>query len=425
MALDVKDIPQKIRELFSSFGGNSFSAKKPTRPAFAPRTDFQTVIGVDEGKKTFVFYSATTSDGKNISIDEYPYGGRAFGENFYPAFSDAVTKFVNAHPAASGGKAVVVLPDYAVAKDLISLPVLNKKAMDSALRVELIHFYQNHDELKIHSYPASKNKQYAVYVISAMRKDILTAIYTACSEAKLPLYAITYAASAATNAVAALSPKYKSSSYLLLDVKEESAAVAIVTKGRTTGSYDLPFGYRILSQNRLAAEDLLFDHTTAEIAVLNAKERARAKQLTMSDSEIDQSAPIPEEGEEGAPAQETAETAKTAGRKTARKLPKFMLREFDPTPEGFAYENFRLFVKWTLLQIRANESIMRLGQPSAILVRMPEQYHYLLDRLKEEESENGIEFRAFSSADDLPDVAEHLELYGGFFVENGNLPNNF
>ena len=59
--------------------------------------------------------------------------------------------------------------------------------------------------------------------------------------------------------------------------------MAYIVKGKVCGCYPLPFGYSMLYKSRLAAEDLLFDHSSGELLVLNAKERAKSHALTTVD----------------------------------------------------------------------------------------------------------------------------------------------
>ena len=112
-------------------------------------------------------------------------------------------------------------------------------------------------------------------------------------------------------------------------------------------------------------------------------------------------------------------------KKPARKLPKFMLRPTPTNREGYMYENFRMFVKWTLEFIASNPGITALGAPEAVYVNMPEEYNFLYDMVNAEAEENGVVFAPlFTEAPDEV-IKKNLELYGGFFTRQYNGVNNF
>lgn len=219
-----------------------------------------------------------------------------------------------------------------------------------------------------------------------------------------------------------MNTKMRSSSYLLLDIREDESRYVFVAKGRAAGFYRLPFGYSALHKTRVSAEDLLIDHSVAELAVLNAKEKAKSKQLTMMRDDMSEElndadvadGEIPEEDVDFTPPTVSdGQTIKVLPKKTARKLPKFMLRPTPETEEEYLSENFRLFVKWSLNLISENNKICLQGKPEAVYVRMPEQYNGVFDTVNNEKQDNGIEFKPLEirSADDY--VLNHLELYGG------------
>ena len=171
---------------------------------------------------------------------------------------------------------------------------------------------------------------------------------------------------------------------------------------------------------------MLFDHTLGELTVLNARERARAKKLTMLEAI---GATATEEEDEDAPALESVTeevTEQTEGggtvkrnqvkylpKKTPRKLPQFMLREIPTDPEGITRENFRVFVKWGLGLLRTNPTVTALGMPKQVVVNLPPELSYVTDALAAEEKEMGIPFVRFTGADADAEIATALELMGG------------
>ena len=112
--------------------------------------------------------------------------------------------------------------------------------------------------------------------------------------------------------------------------------------------------------------------------------------------------------------------------RVARKLPKFMLRPTPTDARGFVYENFRIFIKWTLSFLRSNEQLTTLGEPEFVLVNMPAEYDFLFERVNRDKAEQHIEFVSFDPAiEDNTAITHNLELFGGFYSKLVNTTNNF
>lgn len=411
------------------------------------------VVGIDPIENKIKFYSMLEGDYSSIRLESIPYRARQFDEEFFKKFSAALNDYTMRAPSDKAPKITVVLPDSVVATDTVNIPSIKKRAMDSSLRIAIEGLYKNYKDMRIKTFAAARNKQYATYSLTMLDDNLLRSLYTACSTNKLVPETVTFSANALINSISQLRPKYRTASYLFVDMKEESTHFAFASKGRTVGYYSLPFGKNILKGNRIAAEDMLFDHSLAELVVLNAKEKARAKQLTVmgeephldedgrpngapseasddtKESEADVSA------ESGVPsdplytpeaASASSDAQRSVFKKTARKLPKFMLRPTPDTPEGFVYENFRIILKWALLLIRNNSAIMSYTKPEAVIVNLPVEYDYIFDMVNAERQENGIEFRRFDSETEANSaISDNLELFGGIYARRFNTSNNF
>ena len=229
----------------------------------------------------------------------------------------------------------------------------------------------------------------------------------------------------------------KGNTFLVVDIKEFSTQICFVSKGLMLGSVDMPFGWDILTKQKPVAENMLFENDVAELAVINAKEKAKAKQLTMMSGSDDAARQAAEEGlgsenegEEGAfntanSAERQILTIKTLPKKTPRTLPKWMQRPIPETQEGVAYENFRIFMKYILEFIRCNSRLTAIAQPECVYVNMPQEFKYLLDQANEEEAENKIKFASLGLEKEKPIIREHLELYGGLVASQFGSINNF
>lgn len=304
---------------------------------------------------------------------------KPFSEEYFVKLGSVLAQYRQNHPHRALQQVTVVLPDWAVMTDTVHLPALHKRAMASSLAASLRNLYGNGEDLHFNHAPVLQNKQAVTFAVTAVRKDLLAKLRQVFGEHQITVSRVTYAAAVAAGGAMTLEPRLKNGSFLLLELQEDRANIVFVAKGRTLGYYTLPFGSGILSKTQVIPEERLFDHSAAELVVRNAMEKAQAKVLSVAAEE-------PEH----------------------RRLPDFMLR---PTPSDeaeFVYENFRVFVKWTLELLAANTGITALGAPEAVYVHLPREYAFVCDLVNREEAENGIRFLPLVSDADCD-----LTLYGG------------
>jgi hypothetical protein len=269
------------------------------------------------------------------------------------------------------------------------------------------------------TYGVQQTKQTATYGLVGIRRDVMENISNAFTQNGVAVSGITFAPNAMVNGAMALNSKLRGETFLLVDIKAEYTRYAIVVRGCTMGYYDLPFGYSMMYKSRLASEDMLFDHRAGELLVLNAKERARAKQLTMEGNY----APEAENGEEGTPTYEIAADGTLS--KNGRKLPKFMQRAVPKTKEEFMYDNFRIFVKWALDLITNNRETVSLAKLDTVYINMPSEYRFLFDVVNKKHEGRGLNFAPLMPEDSDSPLSANLELYGGFFLNKYNEANTF
>lgn len=409
--------------------------------------NLESVIGIDTDKGEVHFYSADKGDKDSISYFTGSYKAKPFSKEFYEKLGSIIERYRENNHAGSSQKVSLVLSDSTVLTDTINLPIINKKAMDTSLDASLSNLYGGVD-IKFNRLLAMQNKQFATYAVAGMRMDTLVKLQNLLADNQMGVANVTYFSAAATNAAIMLNPKLKNASFVLLDIKDDFTRIVLVVKGRTLGFYSLPFGSGVLKSDLVEAEDMLFDHASAELLVLNAKEKAKAKALTAAEDFM--ALPLTEEEESTeTPAEEIATEQTTAEddedyededeevevlepivlsgkvrKKTPRKLPKYMQRPIPESEQAFVYENFRVFVKWTLEFIANNSSITSIGAPEAVYVNMPDEYSFLYDMVNSEAEENGIRFMPLSTEKNEI-VRKNLELYGGFFAKQLNKFNNF
>lgn len=432
------------------------------------KQSYSITIAIDAERSVFHFYSMIGNDRATIAHHIKSYSGPLFDDEFFKKFKDALKEYAENNPAEGIRKVTVILPDCAVLTDTVKVPTMKgfgqtQKTLDTALG----GLYRNYKELRVVSGIAQQNKQYSTFAISAVQKHIVSSIYAACSENKMLVDTLTYASSAAISGVVAADPSLKNSSYLFLDIKDVYSRFVFVANGKAVGYYILPFGHELLKKSKVIGEDMLFDHSYAELAVLNAGEKARSKKLTvmsfddeeseeleedlplvdgeaveeMAEEAVDEAledAIVQDEPSEEEPIEEETEAEeivadeademipetaeithprvnrKIFSKKTPRRLPQFMLREIPDTQEGISAENFRVFVKWALTLIGGNDKLTELGKPEFVCVNIPSELKMVLDKINEEAEENGINFVGLQGSDESA-IFSDIELYGGFF----------
>lgn len=395
----------------------------------------ENVIAIDIDGEAVHFYSAEKGNQKNIKHDTHSYRARPFDEEFFEKFANILKLHCEKNPGEQLQKVSLVLPDQIFLMDTVNIPTIQKSAMNTSLGLAIRNIYKNADALEYKTYTAAQNKQFTTYGLVGIRRDIIARLKKICSDQQVSIGNITFCANSMANGAFVLNPKLKNASFILLDLKERIARFSIVIKGKTVGYYSLPFGYGILSRTRLVAEDLLFDHSSAELLVLNAKERAKAKQLTVGEEVAAMDTAEDEAVDEAENANEKSfeiddddfETKYSAAlaKKAARKLPKFMLRDTPVGKEAYAYENFRIFMKWTLDLYNNNASLMNLGTVDTVYVNMPDENAFLFPMVNEEQEENKLKFAPLVDARGQENVLGNLELFGGFYVKQYNKTNNF
>lgn len=373
------------------------------------RFNYSTTIAIDTQRSVIHFYSMNDNNVSSITHTIKSYPGGQLDDVFFQRFKDAVRDYTKQAPSESVRKITVILPDNAVLTDMVKIPTMKgsgqtKKALD----ITLEGLYRNYNDLKISSYIADQNKQYTTFAITAVQERIVTAIYAACSENKLLVDTLTFASGALIGGALQFNAKLKNASYLFLDIKNGYSRFVFVVNGKPVGYYTLPFGLEILEEQSVVSEDMLFDHSYAELTIRNARERARSQKLFAEgvDGEEETAADLDSQSEQ-----------KLFARKIPRELPQFMCRETPTTKEEIAYENFRIFVKWALTLIGGNPNLIELDKPKFVCVNLPRNFISVLGKVNEKAEENGIIFIRLPSQIEEPSVMGNLELYGGLFPE--------
>ena len=370
-----------------------------------------TVIAMEPVTETITFCTVS-DDGSQLLTSSSSYKIGPFDQDFFDQLGKILAMQKQTNPNMDLQRATLLLPDQLFLLDMVSIPVIHRKAMQHSLSLAIESVYKNASELNLMTYPVQQNKQSATFGLVGIRQDLLDAIRQAFANCGVTITGVTYASNAMVNGAMVVNPKLRSESFLLMDIKENLTRFAFVVRGCTMGYFDLPFGHVIMRQSYVSAEDTLFDHRAGELLVLNAKERARAKNLTLEGS-------FAPDGDIHNPIYETGET------KTGRKLPKFMQRNAPETKEDCVYENFRIFLKWALDLISGNREIVGLASLDTVYVNMPTEYNFLYKIVSRKHAGRNVTFAPLTQDETDRNLLDNLELCGGYFLNRFNEANTF
>ena len=310
-----------------------------------------------------------------------------------------------------------ILPDRMYGLDFITLPFIKKTQLGDAFRTELRSRYKNFSELQFLQNDVHSGKGSTTICTVMMQKKLITELKAVFSTANISLQRfIPYGSAFIANAVK-INPAVRKAPCLIVSVDQGYSYIASYGKDTLLGGLYIPFGAEALSDSKLSSERLFYNPDSAELLVINAKERARARKLTMAinieDELDDEEAPTGEaaaiepnpelpnitkvgaeetsetpsslaEGDEEIPREEKIKTLRKSAMRT---LPKFMLRETPTTPEGFIAENFRMFERRILLVVKEMAYNEFMPVPETVFLALPQNCSFLAAHLSEQNPE--------------------------------------
>ena len=189
----------------------------------------------------------------------------------------------------------LVLPDGVIGADVFNVPTLQRAKMETALETSLKDLYFFYNDYKFNKAIVSSNKTNTTFEVIMASKSLLNRVYKSLNELKLYVKNATFAANATVNAALALRPKNKKQSFIMLDISPESARVIAVSGGQTVGWKQLKFGYNVFAYEKVMIENNIVFNDIAQIAVINATEKAKKKKMTEQIEEDEDDAAIIEE----------------------------------------------------------------------------------------------------------------------------------
>jgi len=443
-----------------SFADFSFSDLKQTPPS---KKALNIIVGFDCVYKQVRILRLFGLDFPNAVVQEFPYSCQFLSEGFYDEFKRIFEEYFKTLPTSGQLACYVVLPDNAVAMDHISLPNMKQSKIAGAITAHLQNEYKNYRDLQFSRYFVGGNRQYVTYYLTAVKKQYLTNLYRCMAINKLYPKATSFSANCMVNSILAFKPAFRRRTFILLDVKSDYTHVAICVKGKTAGFATVMLGLAHLKDDKVLQENLQYNHDVADLAIINAKERAKMKSLTVADVPEDLSDVADSVAEQLISATNLNETAadntvkeviteepdeldeeqteeerrerlmsemlearkkKVFARKMPKRFSKFMLRPVPEEPEGIMYENFRMLVKWALLYQSHLKQQEYLPKTECVLVNIPEQYSFLIDRANEGDEASELPFEYLGPVGD-GNVNANLGLIGALYTGMYNKRQNF
>jgi len=384
-------------------------------------------IYLDMKNNTVSFYMVNASG--HIIHDGRKITERFLSNEYYDHLTNILKEFVQKYTPANASNTTILLPDSCVFNNTVSFPTQKGGESKNAYAAYITNTFKNAKDLIFDVNKAVTNKQFTTLCLTGIKKEIIASLKIVFQNARLAAQNITFVSSALLAGLNTLSAKYKGQSFMYLDMKDTSSKYIFVHKGKPIGTFDLPIGYNILVE-KLAAEDVLLYSPQAELVVVNAKEKAIQKALTMSgaDNAVEQGNSADEfedeetdnafSGSDNLAQAKPTEIVKVLPKKVARKLPKFMIREIPEESERKIYENFRIFMRWALDILENNNRLTSITKISTVYVNMPSELSFLFDIANEEEDENGVKFTSAGLGKEKEEVVNNLEMFGGLFAKD-------
>lgn len=220
-------------------------------------------------------------DFANAVVQNFSYSSPFLSEEFLTEFKQIFDEYFKTLPTSHSLACYVVLPDNAVVMEDISLPAMKQSKIKAAINAQLQNDYKNIKELQYNHFLVGHNRQYIVYYVTLLKKSYLTNVYRCMAISKLYPKASSYSANCTLNAVLHFKPAYRRRSFVFLDIKADYTKVVLCVKGRTAGFAHFMLGYTHLKDDKVLQENMQYDHDVADLAIINAKERAKMKALTV------------------------------------------------------------------------------------------------------------------------------------------------
>lgn len=243
-------------------------------------------IGFDMRNKNIKIMNADKSHAA-AGVEHLHFRERIFSAEFYAEVSQLLGEYFTRKPTLRNLQAYVILPNEAVGFETFNIPNMNRNRTAQALEAELNNLYEGRQKSrKINKFQLKKGKQYTTFGAIFFDKDLVADIYKLLTRVKVFPCATTYSGNALLNSAYAYMPRTRGKSFVFADIHLDYTEIVLSSKGRTLGTAVIPHGTELLRTDRVEQEYMRTDHEIGEIAVINARETARAKSLTLAEDDL-------------------------------------------------------------------------------------------------------------------------------------------
>lgn len=319
-----------------------------------------------------------------------------------------------------------IMPHFMYGVDFITLPSIKKSHLGENFKTELRNMYKNYDELVFLSNEIYSAKASVTYSVFFTQKKVLSDLRAAFGKVNINIGRFLPYGSTLVCGAMKMNSAVRKNPCLILSLEKNYGYIAAFGRDTLMGGLEIPFGIEALSDSKVMSERTLYRDDSAELLVINARERAKSTKLTMAinieDEKIDDSiqddedenkeentvsvseiAAINEENpelpditkagtenddeydddddEDDAP---EVKNIKTLNKSAVRVLPKFMRRPTPETPQGFVMENFRLFERRILLTAREMTLSGYMPKPETVYMFLPQEMSFVADVMAHE-----------------------------------------
>lgn len=206
-----------------------------------------------------------------------------FSDEFFEEAQKLLEEYFQRKPSLRNLSAFVILPDRAVGFETFNLPNMAKSKSQQALETEMNNLYEGRQRgKKINQFVLLQNKQYTIYGAIYFDKKLINKIYKLLTEVKVFPKMTTYSGNALLDCALNFAPRLRGKSFVFADMHADYTEIVVAGKGKTQGVATIPHGSALLRSDKVESEYMQTDHQMGEIAVINAREIARAKALTQS-----------------------------------------------------------------------------------------------------------------------------------------------
>lgn len=444
-----------------------------------PRKDgVKVVVGFDIYHKTVRIWRTKKLNFSDSELQEFPFREEFLSEGFFAELQEILKLYAAGLSSEKQVYCHLVVPDCMTTMDAVTIPQMGAKKREVALEGVLNNLLADIKQYELKRYLYSTKSKIFVYTYAFVAQKGFSELNKALGENKLSAKFTTFESCSRLNGVLHLRPAFKKKDFLFMDIQEDSTDVIVCLRGRVFAFTRLQLGRKHLSRTEMLQENMLYNHDVANLAILNAQEKAKSKKLTVSEKGSEESLeavaddviqqlqqgvnlnaeeiskeekkeeqarglefavkslaePAAEDEEEEVEEEsesEEEETEEAHGprqkvfkRMTPKRLPKFMLRPEPTDEQGYVYENFRMFIKWAILYQKWLKDSEYVEALDCCLVNLPKEYEFLMDRANNGEDKSEISFELLGEVGEK-DVSDCLDMVGVLYAGMYNKRFNF